>query len=278
MITCFGEVLMDCLPDKNVIGGAPFNVAINLKRLGNDTQFVSQTGKDQYGNSIYGLAQKEGIQEYLSESNEYPTGYVSVKFIDNEPQYTIHKNTAWHFVPYQPLKIKPQYFVFGSLATFSPANKEVFFKYKQLLSDTYFICDLNLRSPFYSDEHILFCLEHCRLLKVNQDEWNQIKLLKSCTEDMELFNLLIDEYHIEQVLLTKGDQGAVLINEKDYLQVPVSPIPDGKFQDAIGAGDGFLAAFLDCYIKTKDGQLALKKASAYASKICQNQGAILLYS
>ena len=52
-IVAFGEVLMDCLPDKNVIGGAPFNVAIHLKRFGNQVTFVSQIAKDDFGNEIY---------------------------------------------------------------------------------------------------------------------------------------------------------------------------------------------------------------------------------
>ncbi|MBA4321171.1 MAG: carbohydrate kinase, partial [Flavobacterium sp.] len=48
-IIAFGEVLMDCLPDKNVIGGAPFNVAIHLKRFGNQVTFVSKIAKDDFG-------------------------------------------------------------------------------------------------------------------------------------------------------------------------------------------------------------------------------------
>ncbi len=49
MIVSFGEVLMDCLPDHNLIGGAPFNVAINLKRMGNTVEFISKVGKDDFG-------------------------------------------------------------------------------------------------------------------------------------------------------------------------------------------------------------------------------------
>lgn len=275
MIICFGEVLMDCLPDKNVIGGAPFNVAINLKRFGNQVQFISQIGTDDFGKEIYALAEQEQIEKSIKVSKERQTGFVSVEFVNNEPSYTIHTDTAWHFIPFQEVNEKVDYFVFGSLATYFDENKEVFKRYHNQLKDTVFVCDLNLRTPFFSDEHILFCLEHCDVLKVNEDEWEKLKAMKNCSNDVELFDQLLNEYKIRQVILTKGSQGAILIDENESVQVPVASIPEGKFQDAIGAGDGFLAAFLNTLIKTKNGKLALEKASNYASLICQNQGAVL---
>ena len=89
MIICFGEVLMDCLPDKNVIGGAPFNVAINLKRLGNDVQFISQVGSDDFGREIYALAQQEKIEKSITINKHYKTGFVTVEFVDNEPNLSL---------------------------------------------------------------------------------------------------------------------------------------------------------------------------------------------
>ena len=275
MIICFGEVLMDCLPEKNVIGGAHFNVAINLKRLGNKVQFVSKIGNDDYGRTINALAKKEQIEKSLAISKTHQTGFVSVDFVLDEPKYTIHENTAWHFIPFNDVEEHPEYFVFGSLATFFEPNKQVFKRYNDQLDHTIFVCDLNLRAPFYSDNHIIFCLQHCDILKINEDEWNFLKNLKNCTGDIELFNLLAKNYQIQQIILTQGSEGAVLIDKNNTTSVAVASIPDGHFKDTIGAGDGFLAAFLDAFIKTKNGKNALEKASVYASTICQNDGAIL---
>jgi fructokinase len=275
MIICFGEVLMDCLPDKNVIGGAPFNVAINLKRLGNDVQFISQVGSDDFGREIYALAQQEKIEKSITINKHYKTGFVTVEFVDNEPNYTIHKNTAWHFIPEKLIEGDVDYFVFGSLATYFEPNKKVFERYHNELTNATFVCDLNLRAPFFSDDHILFCLEHCDVLKVNENEWSKLLSLQECLTDEDLFQVLFQDYKIDKVILTKGSDGAILIDEKESVKVPVSVIPQGKFQDAIGAGDGFLSSFLDTFIKTKNGKIALQKASTYASLICQNQGAVL---
>ena len=130
MIACFGEVLVDCLPDKNLIGGAPFNVAINLKRLGREVRFISQIGYDDFGKRIYALAQKEHINTSLSVYEELKTGYVSVNFINNEPQYTIQENTAWNYIQYKTLDVSPSHFIFGSLATYFQQNLKTFEKYK----------------------------------------------------------------------------------------------------------------------------------------------------
>ena len=113
------------------------------------------------------------------------------------------------------------------------------------------------------------------MLKVNEDEWNNLKELKNCTGDIELCKRLEQDYRIQQVILTKGSDGAALIHKGNIVDVPVASIPDGKFKDPIGAGDGFLAAFLNHFIHTENGEESLEKASEYASLICQNQGAIL---
>ena len=52
MVLSFGEVLIDCLPNGNVIGGAPFNVAIHLKRLGEGSGIISKIGQDELGDEI----------------------------------------------------------------------------------------------------------------------------------------------------------------------------------------------------------------------------------
>ena len=43
----FGEIVFDCFPDgMQVIGGAPFNVAVHLARFGMDSMLMSAIGDD----------------------------------------------------------------------------------------------------------------------------------------------------------------------------------------------------------------------------------------
>src|SRR5258707_15393294 len=48
-IVAIGEVLWDLLPDGPHLGGAPFNVAVNLRRLGRQAILVSAIGADDAG-------------------------------------------------------------------------------------------------------------------------------------------------------------------------------------------------------------------------------------
>ena len=48
-IVAFGEVLWDLLPDKIIIGGAPFNFAYRVNSLGHNALIISSVGEDEYG-------------------------------------------------------------------------------------------------------------------------------------------------------------------------------------------------------------------------------------
>ena len=129
MVLSFGEVLMDCLPEKNVIGGAPLNVVTHLKRLGEDSGIISKIGTDKLGVEIAAILASENLDQFLQKDSSYKTGYVTVNFIDGQPNYKIHPGCGWEFLDFENT-ITPKYFVFGSLALHFPQNKASFLKYR----------------------------------------------------------------------------------------------------------------------------------------------------
>lgn len=275
MIVCFGEVLIDCLPDGDVIGGAPFNVAIHLKRFGHDAVFVSRIGEDKYGEMISALLEKEGLTSYVKQDDAYRTGIVTVKFVDNEPQYTIEENCAWQYVSFQEVDQRVEYFIFGSLGLWFPENKSTFEAYKSKYPDAKYICDINLRAPFYSHETVDFCLQNADVLKVNEDEWEYLKEMLQVASAGDLLTELADKYGIEEVLLTRGADGVEVYWGDDVYQVPAGNIDPAQFQDTIGAGDSFTATFIHGLISSpstiEDNTI---KAADFAAGICMNKGAI----
>jgi fructokinase len=273
MIVSFGEVLMDCLPKKNIIGGAPFNVAINLKRMGNEVKFMSRAGTDEFGEEILNLAQTEKLQKEIQKDNKIKTGIVSVQFEDDEPLYTIEEDVAWNNILYREVK-DIKHLIYGSLATFKESNRKVFKQLRRENKPAICICDLNLRAPFYDDKHIIFCLKNADLLKVNEEEWNVILTLYSKPEKV-LIEYFRSDYDILGVIVTRGNRGASYLSVQEKIHVKSEKISDKEFKDTIGAGDGFLAAFLNEWIISKNNILALEKGIAHASKICKNVGAIL---
>ena len=275
MIICFGEVLIDCLPEKNVIGGAPFNVAIHLKRLGHDAAFVSRIGTDDFGDLIHDLLKREELTQNVIVDDAYRSGFVSVDFVDGEPKYTIQENCAWQYIPYQKIDQPVNYVIFGSLATYFPNNKDTFLAYKTAHPDASFICDLNLRAPFYDQEHVLFCLEHTTILKINEDEEAYLFELLDVNDTETLVDHLAKKYAITKVLITKGEEGVHVFWAGNQCSVAAQKVPADQFKDTIGAGDSFTARFIHGLI-TAPTELNdnTQKAVDFAAQICRNEGAI----
>ena len=273
-ILVFGEVLMDCLPDKNLIGGAPFNVAIHLKRFGNQVTFISQIGNDDFGYSIADFAQREGIAKGISVDQKHPTGSVSVAFIDKEPHYTIEAEKSWQFIDYVAQDMPVDVFIYGSLALYFEKNQATFLQYKKENTSAIFVCDLNFRGNFYSETSIRLCLSNATVLKVNEDEWVSLKSLFKQNTDAELLNYLRNSFVLTKIIRTQSKDGVLVYWDDTLIQEPANFVSDDEFKDAIGAGDGFLASFLNSYLKDNEVQNALQKALLFGAQICQFTGAI----
>ena len=68
MIISFGEILLDTFTDKNgktqsFVGGAPFNVAYQAHRMGNDVLFVGNVGDDEAGKKIQKFFIDNGLDD-----------------------------------------------------------------------------------------------------------------------------------------------------------------------------------------------------------------------
>lgn len=270
----FGEVLMDCLPDKNLIGGAPFNVAIHLKRFGNQVIFISQISNDEFGTAIIDFAKSENIHQGISIDDMFSTGSVSVVFIDKEPHYTIEAEKSWQYITYLKLEKPVDVFVYGSLALYFETNQATFLQYKNENPNAIFVCDLNFRGNFYSEKTINLCLSNASILKINDDEWIFLKKLYKQTTDNELLDYLKNSFGLVKIIRTQSKEGVVVYWDGVIIQEPANYVSDEVFIDAIGAGDGFLSCFLNFYLKDNDVRKALKKALFFAAQICQFSGAI----
>lgn len=264
----FGEVLMDCLPDKNVIGGAPFNVITHLNRLGVNSAIISKIGEDQLGNEILSFLKKEGTGDFVQIDKSYPTGNVTVKFVQNQPQYTIHSGCGWEKIDFNEV-VAPKYFVYGSLALYFEQNKASFLAYKKAFNNTIFLCDINLRAPFYNADNIELCLSTADILKINDEELEYLAA-EAKVEDGILW--LKEQYKITKIILTKGSKGATLFWEGRQVEVDVAKVSD--FKDTVGAGDSFTALFIHGLINELPFEENLNKASEFAAMICENEGAI----
>lgn len=270
VVLSFGEVLMDCFPDKQVIGGAPFNVVTHLSRLGINSGIITKVGSDELGQKINTFLLKENIASNLQIDKERRTGQVDVTLDNGQPSYNIHEKTAWEFIEFEPC-MAPEYFVFGSLALCFANNFAAFKKYALRFKGAVFVCDLNLRAPYFTTDVVEYCLQVSDILKINDEELEYLATQFKVAND-EVVAYLKKNYAIGKVLLTEGAKGATLFWEEDRYDVNVPKLD--FIEDTVGAGDSFTAMFLKGVITNTPFDEALEQAANFAGLICQTKGAI----
>lgn len=69
-IVCFGEMLWDILPEKELPGGAVMNVAYHLQKLGETVSLVSRIGKDQRGQGLLDMLHGFGLHTTFVQVDE----------------------------------------------------------------------------------------------------------------------------------------------------------------------------------------------------------------
>ena len=104
-VACFGEVLWDIFPgEQRMAGGAPFNVAYHLFKMGIDVNMISRVGHDKPGHELLQKIKSWHIStDGIQVSHTEPTSTV-VASIDenNEAHYDIVQNVAWDFIEVSP--------------------------------------------------------------------------------------------------------------------------------------------------------------------------------
>src|SRR5436853_7313298 len=103
-IVCFGEVLWDIFPEGSRAGGAPFNVAYNVHKMGVNVNMLSKVGNDELGKKLINQIKSWGITtDYIQIDERYPTSTVIAKIDEhNEATYEIISNVAWDIIEFLP--------------------------------------------------------------------------------------------------------------------------------------------------------------------------------
>lgn len=274
-IVCFGEILWDFFQSEKKLGGAPYNVANSLKRLGADVNLISRVGDDQLGKEILKKLHLNNIDSHsIQIDKNYKTGIVKVN-LDNDgiAQYEITKEVAWDFIEILNRDIEmvsnSKALIFGSLA--SRAASYITLK-KYLSVSKFCVFDLNLRAPFYNISKINELVKYSDLLKFNNEELFEIaKALKSPFNTLEdHISFLSEKTNTKIICVTRGKDGAILFHKGKWFYNNGYKI---KVKDTVGAGDSFLAVLVHGIIKNQPLQETLNKACAMGALVAGSIGA-----
>lgn len=272
-----GEVLFDCFPDgRQVLGGAPFNVAWNVHGMGLAPSMVSAVGKDAEGQKVLQSMTDWGMSTQLIQTIEdKATGVVQVTVENNEPSYEIIEDRAWDYIaPPQVGDYGNYSFVYyGSLAYRSATTAATI---RQLISESNLprFIDLNIRPPWFDNSWIDVLVSGAAWLKLNHDELHQLTELPCDTlsQVQHAVDKLRSVHKVDNFCITSGSKGAYLLT-KDGDGIEVAVTKPNPLVDTVGAGDGFASVLLAGLITGRPLQEVGEAASRFAGKVCQNQGA-----
>jgi len=280
-IICFGEVLWDMLPTGAMPGGAPFNVAIHLKKQGMNPVLISRVGNDELGTELIDFLRKESVNtDAVQVDKELPTSQVLVHLDKNRnATYEICEPVAWDNIQFtseiEKMSKSADLIIYGSLASRNKTTRATLFSILENTKATRLV-DINLRSPYDKREWIEELLNVSDFAKLNDDELLKIAGWNGFSGDeKELIRWLSDFYKCPTVCVTRGDNGAML-----YINGVLFEHPGFKITvaDTVGAGDSFLASLVRSLSQYNNPKEALETACATGAFVASQNGAVPEYS
>ncbi|MEO6149120.1 MAG: carbohydrate kinase [Mucilaginibacter sp.] len=278
-ILCFGEVLWDNFADGKKPGGAPMNVAQHLAQQGLEVSLVSRTGDDSAGKKLVEFLKKADLYgKYMQRDDELPTCEVTVTLDENnQATYTIPQPVSWDNIKVESgLKKharKAAAIVFGSLACRSKKSRNTL---QTLLDETSAlkVFDVNLRAPHYDLGTIEILAAKANIVKMNEEE---AALLIGGTHEQLKDNIeeFQKKYHAKTIVVTRGDKGAMVWHDEKFYEHPGFEV---AVVDTVGAGDAFLATFINGLLKNKPIDDILEKACAIGAFVATKRGANPAYN
>ena len=277
-IICYGEILWDMLPEDfggKQPGGAPMNVAFHVQQLGTSSRMISRIGNDDLGKELLQFLKDKGIDTQLMQHDEIlNTSTVEVELDANgTPSYEIIENVAWdniHTSKELLDEVKANdAVVFGSLACRGERSRDTLFKLLEVA--TLRIFDINLRPPFYSKHLLERLLNYADIVKVNEEELAIVAAWVGIFKDtISTIQAVKDKYKIDVIIVTKGRDGVICIDNNQIFTHPIFPI---EVSDTVGSGDAFLAGFIHHFLNGEPTLNCLKLASIMGAYVATKSGA-----
>lgn len=280
-VIAIGEVLMDVFPGYERIGGAPFNFAYHLVKMGVPVCLITRIGGDDMGRYIANLMELNGFDlRLVQRDGHHPTGKVMVA-LDKQghPTFDILADMAYDYIELNDhilnaLRQKPDLIYFGTLAQRTTNGHETI---QRVLSSkepgTRCLYDVNLRPGGWSQKIVEKSLHACDALKANEEELTRMKaMLGFQGSDAAFVDRLMQDFGIDLISLTKGKEGSRLYTLTGAYQL--DGMPGEILGDTVGAGDAYASIVSIGYINDWSPERIVATATELARRVCGIKGAI----
>lgn len=259
MILSCGEALIDMLPRTTAqgeaafapyAGGALFNTAIAVGRLGVPSGFVSGLSRDLFGEQLQATLRAAGVDTSASVVSDRPTTLAWVRLVDGHATYVFYdEGTALRMLTLAdmpPIAADVAAMVFGCISLVGePCGSAYEALQAREAPARVTLLDPNIRRAFIdvmgSEEALRARLSR---MTARADIW------KASDEDLswvmgsgdpEAHARAILDMGPKLVLVTLGGSGALAVSRAATIRVPA---PKVTVADTVGAGDTFTAGVL----------------------------------
>ncbi|GFE49804.1 carbohydrate kinase [Roseobacter cerasinus] len=258
MIFCCGEALIDMIPEATATGvsgfvphagGAVFNTAIALGRLGCPTGFVTGLSDDLFGTQLAAALKDSGVDDAHVIRSHLPTTLAFVELNQGHARYTFYdENTAGRSLTPEQLPDLPdtvEALYFGGISLISEPCADFYAALALREAPTRLIVlDPNIRASFIRDEgryraRLDRMIAVADLLKVSDEDLDWIF---PGDESLEQKARQLCTAGPSAVLVTRGAEGATAVLASGArVDVPAKRV---EIVDTVGAGDTFNAGVL----------------------------------
>lgn len=255
MIIACGEALIDMLPRTATTGepafaphagGAVFNTAVALGRLGVRPGFFAGLSTDMMGKILVDRLEESGVDHGLCPRSPRPTTLAFVQLQDGQANYAFYdENTAGRMLSLDDLPppgVGKVWFFGGISLVAEPCGTTYEALQEREAPHAVTMIDPNIRPGFISDKsthraRIGRMIARADIVKVSDED---LHWLVGPGDTRKLARALLDEGP-SLVCLTEGAQGAHGFTRDAEAHVPS---PAVNVVDTVGAGDAFNAGLL----------------------------------
>jgi fructokinase len=260
MFVVGGESLIDLVqdppgPDGEVrmtahAGGSPYNCAIALRKLGNDTGFLCPISRDGFGTYLLGPLEEAGVKPLLKERVAAPTTLAVVTLNARmEAQYEFYRGADRAFTREGLIAALPadlQLFQIGGFCAIEPADAAVWLDVARaaLGHGATLSMDPNVRPSLVSDfaayrQRLDRFLDLVHLVKLSREDLMALDASKPIEQHA---HELLARPNCELVVVTLGDEGSLAFSASGTTRAGIWSPP--VFGDTVGAGDSLMAGIL----------------------------------
>lgn len=253
MILCCGEALIDMLPEGEAFrphpGGAVFNTAVALGRLGAPAGFFAQLSSDMFGERLSDALTASKVDATLCPRSPQPTTLAFVRLTDGQAEYLFYdeasagRTLAPADLPALPDGVTALHFGAISLIP-EPCGSAFEALCLREAGARVVSLDPNIRANFIADApahraRIRRMMAAADIIKVSDEDMAWIADDADADEDAFAGRCLADGASL--VVVTRGARGASGHARTGKAHVEATPV---TVADTVGAGDTFDAGLL----------------------------------